>query len=124
MKPAQMTPFQLQLLEQRAAILAQLAEQRGGTMGRVEAAAEHFHPGEDSRAQIATERNLEFAIEDREHEHLNAIAAALERMEAGTYGECIDCGEDIAEARLKATPEAARCVHCQQAAESHSPPHH
>lgn len=124
MKPAQMTPFQQQLLEQRAAILAQLAEQRGGAMGRVEAAAEHFHPGEDSRAQAATERTLEFAIEDREHEHLNAIASALERMEAGTYGECIDCGEEIAEARLKATPEAARCVPCQQAAESRSSPHH
>ncbi|MNT89889.1 RNA polymerase-binding transcription factor [compost metagenome] len=43
--------------------------------------------------------------------------AALNRIEAGTYGECTDCGTDITAARLHATPEAPRCVHCQEKAE-------
>ena len=53
---------------------------------------------------MASERSLEFAIEEHESAQLNAIASALERMDAGTYGECTDCGQDIAPARLQATP--------------------
>ena len=45
---------------------------------------------------------------------LDAVDAALARMRAGTYGECRDCGEPIAVARLSAYPTAMRCVACQQ----------
>ena len=48
-----------------------------------------------------------------------AVEAALARIEAGTYGECTDCGAHITAARLHATPEAARCVRCQEKAEQH-----
>lgn len=122
MDSTQAAPFRQQLLAQRAALLAQLAEQRGGAVGRAEAAANHFAPSEDPRAQQATERELEFAIDEHETAHLAAVVAALERIEAGTYGECVDCGADIPAARLQATPEAARCVPCQQQAEQHHRP--
>jgi DnaK suppressor protein len=42
------------------------------------------------------------------------IDEALRRLEAGTYGVCVDCEEDIDERRLKAVPEAARCISCQE----------
>jgi DnaK suppressor protein len=42
-----------------------------------------------------------------------AVLAALRRLEAGTYGECVDCGKLVPEGRLEARPEAARCVACQ-----------
>ena len=45
---------------------------------------------------------------------LDAVDAALTRIRAGTYGECRDCGEPIALARLSAYPTAMRCVACQQ----------
>ena len=38
---------------------------------------------------------------------------ALIRLVEGTYGVCVDCGDDIAEARLRTKPEAARCFECQ-----------
>jgi DnaK suppressor protein len=41
------------------------------------------------------------------------VADALARIEHGTYGTCVDCGKPIAEGRLEARPEAARCVACQ-----------
>lgn len=44
-------------------------------------------------------------------------AAALRRLDDGSYGECIDCGEDIPEARLAAQPLASRCLACQARAE-------
>ena len=49
------------------------------------------------------------------------VAAARQRLAAGTYGECTDCGVHIPAARLKATPEAARCIHCQKAWEKKHP---
>ena len=100
----QAAPFRQQLLSQRSALLAQLAAQRGGVIGRAEAAAEHFGRPEDPRAQVASERALEFALDERETAQLAAIDAALARMEAGAYGECTDCGAHITAARLHATP--------------------
>ena len=114
MDKTQVASLRQQLLDHKAGILAQIAQQRGGNVGRVEAAAEHFGHAEDSRAQVA--------IEEHESAQLNAIASALERMDAGTYGECTDCGQDIAPARLQATPEVARCLPCQEAAERHARP--
>src|SRR5947207_3662072 len=41
---------------------------------------------------------------------LTEVQSALERIENGTYGKCIDCGQPIPEKRLEAIPWAARCV--------------
>ena len=53
----------------------------------------------------------------RDAGELQDIAAALERMRAGTYGKCVVCGAVIPEARLDAYPTAKRCIHCQEAHE-------
>lgn len=111
------TAYQQQLQDLRTALLAQIAEQRGGTVSRAEVAADHFGHPEDSGAQLASERELEFALGERELVELSAIDAALTRIAAGTYGECTDCGVAITPARLQATPEAPRCIHCQEKVE-------
>lgn len=58
---------------------------------------------------------------DREEASLEVIVAqrgrideAMARIDAGTYGKCIDCGQPLPDERLEARPEAARCVQCQQ----------
>ncbi|REE98801.1 TraR/DksA family transcriptional regulator [Thermomonospora umbrina] len=43
----------------------------------------------------------------------NAVLAALQRISAGTYGRCVTCSVPVAEGRLEARPDAARCVPCQ-----------
>ncbi|MEH3090207.1 MAG: TraR/DksA family transcriptional regulator [Microbacterium arborescens] len=43
---------------------------------------------------------------------------AIERLRAGTYGDCIGCGNAIAPARLEAVPYAAACIDCQSRAET------
>jgi DnaK suppressor protein len=45
---------------------------------------------------------------------MEAIQAALARIDAGTYGICDTCGETISAARLTAMPAAPRCVACQE----------
>jgi DnaK suppressor protein len=111
------TPFQTQLLAQRASLLAQLNNLRGGTVGRAEASAEHFGRPEDSDAQVNTARDLEFALDERETAELRLVDAALARIDAGTYGQCVDCGVDIPVARLQAAPHASRCIACQEKTE-------
>ncbi len=110
-------PFKAQLLARRAGLSEQLVQLRGGKVGRAEASADHFGRPEDPSAQMATERELEFALDARESAELDAVDAALQRIEAGTYGQCVDCGITIPEARLQAAPEATRCITCQEKTE-------
>jgi DnaK suppressor protein len=57
----------------------------------------------------------------RDTNELLDIAAALQRMDDGSYGECIDCGCDVPPARLQAQPAAARCIACQEKHERSTP---
>ncbi len=41
------------------------------------------------------------------------VLDALQRLDDGTYGTCVDCGDPVPESRLEAKPEAARCLTCQ-----------
>jgi RNA polymerase-binding protein DksA len=41
-----------------------------------------------------------------------SVRRALERIDDGSYGDCVKCGEPIAEGRLQARPEAALCIAC------------
>jgi DnaK suppressor protein len=41
-----------------------------------------------------------------------SVMRALTRIENGTYGQCVRCGDDIAAKRLEARPEAALCIEC------------
>ena len=50
---------------------------------------------------------------ERDLAELRDIEAALRRIDAGTYGECADCGEAIPLERLKSQPAALRCAPCQ-----------
>ena len=46
---------------------------------------------------------------------IGAVRRALQRIEDGTYGECANCGNEIAAGRLEARPEAALCIECASA---------
>jgi len=113
--------YRQQLQALRSALLAQIADQRGGSRSRAEVAADHFMNADDSHAQVTSARDLEFAINEHETAELADFNAALRRLDAGTYGACIDCAADIPEARLKAKPEAQRCLPCQEKIEHTHP---
>jgi DnaK suppressor protein len=71
---------------------------------------------ESSEADIQDE--IEFALIQMKSETLNKINDALVRLEQGDYGNCFDCGEEIAEKRLRALPFAVRCKPCEEAREA------
>jgi DnaK suppressor protein len=112
MKSLTNAPFRKLLLRERAQLLQQLVHQRGGD-SRVGAATVHLRQGEDSHAQVLSEREVEMILDDRETAELDAIDAALKRIQEGRYGICTECGAEISVARLKAAPRASRCIACQ-----------
>lgn len=114
MTPLDIPLFKAALQQQRLSLLAQLTTLRGGEVGRAQASTEHFSTRDDTPAAANTARDLEFAMDAHDTTEIAAIDAALQRIQDGSYGECVDCGAAIAEARLKAAPEAARCITCQE----------
>jgi DnaK suppressor protein len=68
-------------------------------------------------AEADIQEDLEFALVQMKSETLNKINDALLRLEQGTYGNCFECGEEIAEKRLRALPFAVRCKDCEEARE-------
>lgn len=61
-----------------------------------------------------TMESLRNSLQDTEYQEYNRIIAALEALEAGTYGVCQECGENISTKRLKYYPNASRCIECQE----------
>jgi DnaK suppressor protein len=69
-------------------------------------------------AEADIQEDLEFALVQMKSETLNKINDALVRLDQGNYGNCFDCGEEIAEKRLRALPFAVRCKDCEEAREN------
>src|SRR5215813_5835777 len=67
---------------------------------------------ESSEADI--QEDLEFALIQMKSETLNKVNDALRRLDHGDYGYCFECGEEIAEKRLRALPFAVRCKDCEE----------
>jgi DnaK suppressor protein len=70
-------------------------------------------PDPNDRATQESDRNFELRIRDRERRLLNKIKEALERIDAGNFGVCEKCEEEIGEARLKARPVTTLCIDCK-----------
>jgi len=64
----------------------------------------------------AQEREKAFFIASRDERYLRNIDAALERIENGTFGICIACGNEIPETRLEAVPITQHCIQCKEKA--------
>ena len=72
--------------------------------GIAEAADAGANLPEADRNQAAVQAALEQRVE---------VMAALARVDGGSYGRCVDCGNEIPEPRLEARPTTTRCVPCQ-----------
>ncbi|CNG47639.1 DnaK suppressor protein [Mycobacterium tuberculosis] len=73
---------------------------------------ERDHSAADAGAGLTARDRVAAVLESLER-HRAGVAAALERIRAGAYGRCVDCGEAVPEGRLEARPDAARCITCQ-----------
>lgn len=69
------------------------------------------------QALSSTMEALKQSFHDARREEYRRIVQALQMIEEGTYGICIDCQLPISEKRLKSYPNATRCLACQEAYE-------
>lgn len=77
--------------------------------------AELDQPHSTMFAEAAIEREGDEALEDLGAAGLleiRMIEAALDRIEAGTYGICVSCGDEISEERLNVLPATPKCRDC------------
>ncbi len=95
-----------------------LQRQRAELLDRVERTHHHIHEREEVSADFA-EQNIDRSNDDvvlqldaEGREEIIQIDAALERIEEGRYGVCVECGRDINPERLDAIPHAAMCINC------------
>lgn len=98
-------PYEKRLLARKAEL-----EQR---LQRIEHDLDQPMPRDDE--DRATEREDDEVMESMGNaglEELRAIEAALDRIEAGSFGICVKCGEPISAERLDILPTAAMCRHC------------
>ncbi|MEP3051934.1 MAG: TraR/DksA C4-type zinc finger protein [Erythrobacter sp.] len=73
--------------------------------------------GRLSRMDALQQQAMAQAQERRRVTERARITAALQRLDAGEWGYCTACGEDIAEARLRHDPSTPKCVNCASGAE-------
>ena len=104
-----------ELDEAKTKLEAQLAELED-RLSRIE--RDLAEPPDADSSERAVQMEDDDALEGQAALISNEIAAArraLERIEDGSYGECVRCGNDIAAGRLDARPEAALCIECANA---------
>ena len=94
-----------------------LATHHGGD-SRVAHAHELLEQDFDDAAQHAMDREVDLGLSDRDTRELDALGRALARVHAGGYGTCTACDAPIPFERLKAEPQAERCVPCEAALEA------
>ena len=68
---------------------------------------------EADAATQSVERELLFELSDNERQMLDAVEAALRKINQGRYGLCESCQKKIPRERLKVVPQARYCVPCQ-----------
>jgi DnaK suppressor protein len=68
-------------------------------------------------AQEAADRDVAVQILDRETALARRLRSAIDRIQDGTHGICLECEEEISPKRLKAIPWAELCIDCQERAD-------
>jgi DnaK suppressor protein len=97
------------LLERRESLFSQVTE---AEMSSRERDLEATQDPADMAANAYT-KELLISMSANDRKLLTLIDEALERVEAGEYGECINCAEPVQEKRLDAVPWARYCLKCQ-----------
>jgi len=112
--------FREALLDERKRVehaLATLRDQHPGTLDEEveETAASDNHMAETATATLG--REIDYTLGENSGQVLADIDSALQRIDAGTYGTCVTCGQEIPVQRLEAHPTASLCIDCKRRAE-------
>ncbi len=103
----QVEKFKGVLLEKREELLERLDKIESSKVRK-----EPLEADSSEQAQEIVNHEVVDALDNMEGEELDKINQALSRIDNGSFGVCMECGESISEARLKAVPFACVCINC------------
>lgn len=111
MKPKQIHYFEHRLLDEQAELLgvATLVAESAEAVTLDQTAV-----GRLSRIDAMQQQAMALASQNRQGDRLGRIKSALERIEDGEYGECLNCLTEIPMARLEIDPSIECCVSCSE----------
>ncbi len=109
MREDQLQRYRKRLGEMRAALVGETAL---GEAGTATVTLDQQSVGRLSRMDALQQQAMARATEARRAARLQRIRAALLRMEEGEYGWCVECGGEIAPARLDLDPTVPTCITC------------
>lgn len=109
--------YRARLEEERARVVHAIGFLERSNPGTVEDETEEESLDLADAATATHDREVDYTLGENAQHLLRAIDDALARIEAGSYGACVDCGAPIAPERLDAVPQAARCIDCQRRVE-------
>ena len=111
--------FRSLLLDKRdavAKVLEYLHKENSGSLeeetGELVSGSADQHMADTATETV--EREIGNTLEELDERLLHEIDAALQRIEGGTYGRCVNCGAQIPEERLAAMPWATLCIDCKR----------
>ena len=108
--------FRKRLLEERKRVQEAIdylhEENPGSIQDETQDSTADNHPGD--MATVTFDRELDYTLEENEGRLLQAIDAALTRMDDGSYGVCVSCGQPIGAERLEALPWTTQCIDCKR----------
>ena len=87
-------------------------EDKTATGNRATVELDQQSVGRLSRMDALQQQAMAQATHERRQRERAQLHAALKRLDDGTYGECIDCGDDIDDRRLDLAPTVLRCMEC------------
>ena len=112
--PESLHRFEEKLRAQQAllerSMLSAVKEGRQSSTDDLQDAADH--------AVQSYQKELLFLQGTQGHNQLSQVRAALDRLDEGTFGECLQCGNMIGEKRLEAVPWTPHCIACQEKIEN------
>lgn len=77
--------------------------------------AQHdYGKDEGDRANTSLARELDLGQKSRDRALLTSVDAALKRISGGTFGQCLNCEQEINVKRLEAIPWVRYCITCQE----------
>ncbi|HKS79337.1 MAG TPA: TraR/DksA C4-type zinc finger protein [Gaiellaceae bacterium] len=112
--------FREALLDERRRVEHALATLRDEHRGSLDEEVEEIGASDNHLAETATAtlgREIDYTLGENSGQVLAAIDSALKRIDEGTYGTCVSCGEQIRYERLEATPWVSLCIDCKRKAE-------
>jgi len=106
--------FRTLLMEERERVQRAIAHLRDEHPGSLDDETDELATDSDNHmgdiASATLDREIDYSLGENAGQHLAEIDAALKRIDDGTYGTCVEGGEEIGLERLEAMPWASLCI--------------